>query len=673
MSISVFSAQRFYAVATGSPLDRSQAVVTADTAIPQRGMLQLVPDPQGEVENAWTHGIAALGGQRERFILETRQGKIPSPITAFDGNEPCPHVRYHSLESLHASERTLASLLQHTEPLIAAAKMSRWAKCPNCDHPVQVFHTSRELCDHILHTVGGRDIKIELMGPFEQISPWAVEKGFSAPATSKGPTFVRIDSFTCSGEGLQKVETILASTKQLPQTWITVTQGNERHEYGWNGRCARCDLTLIPFNLSAARDYIERPCSSRQSHEPCRIIDGVSLSELLSLPLTQAMSGASFKELFSPLQQELISILSLEHLRLTTLTTDLAPQHVAALALLDLARDGDNPGTLRLFTAPSSLFPDNVLSSVCARIDKLSTHSGFVWITDDALGVPYRPPQALKMGIARSIARVTVATQPAVRVEARMGQWSEIDVPLPLQHLRVGARVYNTLSGKPDPLIAVESESLFTPHFIPLFPSEPSSTRLIAHAFGVIDPLTKMFAASHQAKMLGLNARDFLLGQIRQSIHVCGSCKGVGILTTKERSYVRAEPCHSCWGARFRSPTREITFKGRTMWEILNAPLSASQDTLRALPKMKEVFELATLLNVAHLPVGMPISLLSTPQRRRVAIAHAMLSGSKTRPSLIVVEEPSVGLSDEQRRGLESAIAHPAFTERVSWIGVSGT
>jgi ABC-type branched-subunit amino acid transport system ATPase component len=87
---------------------------------------------------------------------------------------------------------------------------------------------------------------------------------------------------------------------------------------------------------------------------------------------------------------------------------------------------------------------------------------------------------------------------------------------------------------------------------------------------------------------------------------------------------------------------------------------------------MKEACNLASMLDVADLPLGMPVTLLSTPQRRLLTIAHAMLSGIMTRPALIVIEEPCVGLSDKQRSGVKAAMDHPAFAERVSWLGVSG-
>jgi hypothetical protein len=672
MSIRAFSAQRFYALATGSPIDRSEAVITLDSDIPERGIRLVTPDPEGEAELVWIHGVAALGEQRERFIEEIREGRIPTPLSISNGSATNTHVRYYALESLHTREQTIASLLGLTEPIVAAAKRSRWARCPSCAQPLPLFRTASELNEHLLRVGRGRDCTIELMGNTEDLSPWATAHGFVLASTHEGRSSIRVDSLTCSPEALQKVEPILASTQHITNTWITVSGANEREEYGWNGRCARCDVTLTPFNPAAARDYIERPLSSRLVHEGNRIVDDVTLSELLGLPLGRVLQGALAQEQINPLQLEILRSLSLEDLTLQSRTTELSPLSLTSLTLMALAHDAEKPSELRIFKAPACLFSSSTLSSVMELTQKLSTNSGFVWITPE-------PKESVPLQITkpqerttRRIGSVTLNAPIPINLEIDLGQWNEVHVPPPWRHLRIGSIIHQSVSGEANPLVSCHLALPCSPYFVPLFGVESSATRLVAHALGVLEPLAKMFAASHHAKMLGLNARDFALGQIRQSTTVCTSCKGAGILITKHHLFPNVEPCHACWGARFRSPTREVTFKGKTLWEILNAPLSSLRDTLRALPKMKEVFELSSLLTLTDLPLGMPVTLLATPQRRLLTIAHAMLAGTTTRPAIVVIEEPSVGWSVEQRQGVESAIAHPTFIDRVAWIGVNG-
>lgn len=247
--------------------------------------------------------------------------------------------------------------------------------------------------------------------------------------------------------------------------------------------------------------------------------------------------------------------------------------------------------------------------------------------------------------------------------------------PLPHQrHDRLGLALYKALQGAPSSLVTFSAVHSFSAHFIPLFSEDSTTTRLVAHQLGVIDPLAKMFAASHQAKMLGLSSRDFSIGQLRQSPTLCGTCKGTGLLHSTDGDLWREEvaPCPTCWGTRFRSPARDVTFKGKTMWEILNTPILSSEQILRALPKMREVFELTILLGLGEVVLGTPTTLLHPPHRRMLAIAHAILEATATKPSIIVVEAPFVGLNTQQRAGLEQVIEHPRFRERVAWIGAEG-
>jgi hypothetical protein len=549
---------------------------------------------------------------------------------------------------------------------------SRWASCPSCARPLHLLHTATELCDHLLTTLRGENLKIELVGGEEEVVPWAITKGFTPSAPHGVRVSVRLDSLTCEPEALRKIEPILASTKILPRAWLAITNERTREEYGWNGRCADCDITLAPFNSVVARDIIERPTGQRSSHEGRRILHGIQLIELLSQPFEQLLEGPMAGELFSDLQQEIVRGLALKNLTLHTTTKELAPHALASVALLDLARDVGDHRALRLFTAPKSLFSAVHREAIEGVAEKLGKNAGFVWITNEPPTVDLSVAREESENAGRLVARCEITTDTTSTIEARRGEWRELSVPPSLKDLRLAAHLFHHLSGTPSNLITSVVTSPFTPHLIPIFPAESSDTRLLAHSLGVIEPLSKMFASSHHAKMLGLTARDLILGQLRQPSTVCSSCKGRGVLIKDEPLSGADTPCHICWGTRFRSPIREITFRGRTLWEILNSPLCASVDTLRALPKMNEVVELGSLLGFSDIPLGMPIALLATHQRRLIAIAHAMLSGTTARPSLIIIEEPGAGFTEPQRRGLEAAVDRPTFKERVIWIGVRG-
>jgi excinuclease ABC subunit A len=182
-----------------------------------------------------------------------------------------------------------------------------------------------------------------------------------------------------------------------------------------------------------------------------------------------------------------------------------------------------------------------------------------------------------------------------------------------------------------------------------------------------------MYAASHQAKMLGIQAKDFIIGQAKQTKYVCPDCKGAGVRIVRDTySYLPAlSPCLHCWGIRFRSPIKEISFKGKTLGEILNSTLKACASILQALPKMTAVPELVELLGLASIPMGMPVAALTPAEVRRLSILKLMLAATASTPSIIVLEEPFVDLSQSEADNLVAALKHPSTKGRVSWILVS--
>jgi hypothetical protein len=672
MSIRAFSAQRFYSIATGAPIDRSDCFVSLNSDLPSRGLHVIEPNEQGETDLLWIGGVVASSKRRERFIQQIRNGEIPTPLPASESEASSPRIRYHSLDALQNRGQTVAALLGLPTELVRAARHSVWARCPSCSEDLPVFPTAAAMCDHISRSLAGKEITIELVGASEEVSTWATARGFTPTSAPHDRGAARLDSLRCERGTLRALEPLLTSTRHLPTTWLTIRSECGVEEYGWNGRCARCDITLSPFTTTAARDYIERGSSPRFSHEGARLVDGVTLSELITSPLTKVLPRQTLTAAFTPLQLEMIPLLSLQSVTLHTRTTELSPRALAALVAVALADESKNGEELRIFQASAALFSSGARSEIERIANALSQHGGFIWLTerphDTHKPVDVEAPTEKR----RSLGSLTLTFPELITRQIALGAWSEVEIPPALQHLNVGSHVDRALGGKNTELVRCEAQAPFTPHLIPLFDVESTTTRLVAHALGVMEPLAKMFAASHQARMLGLAPRDLLLGQLRHSHSICGSCKGLGVLLTRENDYAHASPCHSCWGTRFKTPAREITFKGKTMGEILNAPLSASENTLRALPRMKEVFELVTLLSLADLPLGMPVTLLSGPQRRLLSIAHALLVSTKTRPSVIVLEEPEVGFSERQREALVSVIQLPAFHERSGWVGVCG-
>ena len=109
------------------------------------------------------------------------------------------------------------------------------------------------------------------------------------------------------------------------------------------------------------------------------------------------------------------------------------------------------------------------------------------------------------------------------------------------------------------------------------------------------------------------------------------------------------------------------------MWQLLNSPIRETAPVLRALPKMSQILELVTLLDLVDIPLGMPTSLLSRTNRRLLSVIKATISATPSRPSLVIIEEPYVGLTEQQISGLAEVALHSYTKQKVAWIAVSGS
>ncbi len=83
---------------------------------------------------------------------------------------------------------------------------------------------------------------------------------------------------------------------------------------------------------------------------------------------------------------------------------------------------------------------------------------------------------------------------------------------------------------------------------------------------------------------------------------------------------------------------------------------------------MSQILQAADLLSLSSIPLGMPVAALSNEQQRNLAILRAMLTGTRTKPVVIVLEEPFVRLSPKQQESLREALTLSAFKEKVSWL-----
>ena len=104
--------------------------------------------------------------------------------------------------------------------------------------------------------------------------------------------------------------------------------------------------------------------------------------------------------------------------------------------------------------------------------------------------------------------------------------------------------------------------------------------------------------------------------------------------------------CDVCKGKRYNRETLEVTFKGKSIADVLDMTVEEGADFFRAVPAIRD--KLATLerVGLGYIHIGQPATTLSGGEAQRVKLAKE-LSRRATGRTLYILDEPTTGLHFE--------------------------
>lgn len=166
---------------------------------------------------------------------------------------------------------------------------------------------------------------------------------------------------------------------------------------------------------------------------------------------------------------------------------------------------------------------------------------------------------------------------------------------------------------------------------------------------GVFDHIRKLFASTPESKMRGYQPGRF-------SFNVkggrCEACKGDGTIKIEMNFlpdvYV---PCEVCHGARYNRETLEIRWKGRTIAEVLDMPISHAVEVFEAIPAITRHLKTLVDVGLGYVRLGQSAPTLSGGEAQRVKLATELQRRSTGR-TVYVLDEPTTGLHFEDTRKL---------------------
>ncbi|MFK7871638.1 MAG: hypothetical protein AB8C84_00505 [Oligoflexales bacterium] len=167
----------------------------------------------------------------------------------------------------------------------------------------------------------------------------------------------------------------------------------------------------------------------------------------------------------------------------------------------------------------------------------------------------------------------------------------------------------------------------------------------IATYLGVMDELRKAFAKEPLAQQLGLKLGSF-------SFNVpggrCEVCQGVGEIE-EEVSFLGAvqQVCPDCEGQRFDEKVLSVRWRSKNLSQVLSLTVEEALEHFHDQKKIAKILTQVVEAGLGYLTLGQSTNTFSGGESQRLKLLHELVRVKKEKPHLIVLDEPTVGLSDQ--------------------------
>lgn len=158
---------------------------------------------------------------------------------------------------------------------------------------------------------------------------------------------------------------------------------------------------------------------------------------------------------------------------------------------------------------------------------------------------------------------------------------------------------------------------------------------------GAFTPIRDWFAGLPEAK-----ARGYAPGRFSFNVKGgrCEACRGDGVIKIEMHFlpdvYVTCDVCH---GKRYNRETLDVTFKGKSIADVLDMTVEEGVEFFAAVPAVRDKLQALFDVGLGYIKVGQQANTLSGGEAQRVKLAKE-LSKRSTGRTLYILDEPTTGL-----------------------------
>ncbi len=158
---------------------------------------------------------------------------------------------------------------------------------------------------------------------------------------------------------------------------------------------------------------------------------------------------------------------------------------------------------------------------------------------------------------------------------------------------------------------------------------------------GLFTPIRDLFSGTQEAR-----ARGYKPGRFSFNVKGgrCEACQGDGLIRVEMHFlpdiYV---PCDVCKGRRYNRETLSVTYKGKSIHEVLQMTVEEALEFFQPVPAVARKLQTMTDVGLSYITLGQSATTLSGGEAQRIKLSKE-LSKRDTGQTLYILDEPTTGL-----------------------------